>query len=192
VEYTGERIIPRQGQGNLEEHYFYYEKSLEHVGGKVVLDIACGVGWGTELLARKARFVLGGDIDPGAVAYARAEYLTPRSNFAFFHADILDIPFSDETFDVVNSIETFEHVERKDVERLIAECRRVLKDGGAFLFSTPNGSKFPYHPQSPAEYRGFHFWHYTHDELSRLLSPFFARVAIETTMHGSFYVVCTR
>ena len=55
MNYTGERLIPKLGTGNIEEHLLFYNKSNEFIQDKTVLDIACGSGWGTEILSKKAK-----------------------------------------------------------------------------------------------------------------------------------------
>lgn len=188
MKFTGERIIPKQNCGNIEEHASMYAESLKYVENKFVLDIACGVGWGTEVLAKKAKYVIGVDIDPSAIQYAKQEYI--GNNFCFCQGSILKIPFP-EIFDVVNSIETFEHVKRYEIEFLISECHRVLKPKGLFVFSTPDCDQFFYQPKNESEYVGFHFWHYTKGELLSLLKPF-SKVSVEKPFGSSFFVVCEK
>ena len=106
MKFTGERIIPKENLGNIHEHITLYQRNLNYVENKFVLDIACGVGWGTELLAQKAKFVIGVDVDAPSIEYAKKEYI--GDNFRFVQGSILTIPFPDQLFDVVNSIETFE------------------------------------------------------------------------------------
>ncbi len=183
-----ERIVPLAGLGNCEEHARYYRACLPRVRDKFVLDIACGVGWGTHFLATRAAFACGVDVAPEAIAYARQEY--GAVNVGFGVGDILAIPFPDGRFDVVTSIETFEHVPRSSASRLIAECRRVLRPGGVFLFSTPDGDLMSYRPATPAELRGYHFWHYTRDELHVLLQPAFRSVTIGDAEGSTYFVTC--
>ena len=176
MQYTGERLIPKL-VGDQHGHLAMYMKSLESVDSNdVVLDIACGAGWGTDLLADKAKFVVGVDISAEAVAYAQKEY--PRSNVRHSTGSILKIPFPVEFFDLILSIETFEHVHRSTIETLISECHRVLRMGGIWQFSTPDHNRHPYQPKSESEFRGYHFWHYTREELQALLSPFFTSIQI--------------
>jgi len=190
MEFTGERIIPKIKRGNIEEHVLLYQESLKYVENKFVLDIACGVGWGTELLATKSKCVIGVDIDSQAIEYAKKEYV--GDNFTFCSGSILKIPFPENNFDVVNSIETFEHVKRFEIETLISECHRVLKPEGLFIFSTPDFDQFPYQPKTEKEYRGFHFWHYKKEELFELLQPFFKEVAVEKPQGAGFHAVCKK
>lgn len=187
MKYTGERIIPKQNCGCVEGHNVLYAKSLPYCKDKFVLDSACGVGWGTEFLAQEAAYVIGADIDSTTIEYARKEY--PQKNFTFCVADITHLPFPNEIFDVVNSIETVEHVKRNSIETVIGEFRRVLKPGGLLLISTPDQDRYPYQPKTDAEVQGFHLWHYSQNELTVLLRPFF-EVTIEKP--GSLYVICRK
>ena len=61
---------------------------------------------------------------------------------------------------------------------LLSECHRVLRMGGIWQFSTPDHNRHPYQPKSESEFRGYHFWHYTREELQALLSPFFTSIQI--------------
>jgi len=186
MEYTGERHIPKlTGDPG---HITLYEKSLQYVENKFVLDIASGSGWGTEMLSKKAAFVVGADISKEAVAYARKEY--PQHNSRYCVGDVLNLPFPNDFFDVVNSIETFEHVPRNKADCLISEVLRVLKPGGLFVFSTPDGEQYPYRPKDESEYTGYHCWHYSRVELFDLLGEYFTEVVIEKP--GSLYMVCKK
>jgi len=192
MEFTGERCMPKLGLGNVEEHIAIYNASLPHISGKFVLDIASGSGWGTHLLASKgATYVIGVDISEEAIDYANTEY--PGDNHAFVKGNILNIPFPNNIFQIVNTIETFEHVKHDEIDKLISECCRVLRPGGLWLFSSPDGSIFPYHPCGPFEYRGWHFWHYTINELYELLRPKFQKVEVrKLEIGGSNFVICVK
>jgi SAM-dependent methyltransferase len=190
MQYTGERLVPKTGLGNIEEHLTLYKKSSELIkDSDWVLDIACGSGWGSLLLAEKAKAVQGVDISQEAVEYARREYKAP--NLYFLQGSILEIPFPEGTFDIVNSIETFEHVKRFEAEKMISECHRVLKPGGLYVFSTPDGDFFPYKPKTQEEYIGFHFWHYSKNELDAILWQF-SQITYDKISQASHFVICKK
>ncbi len=63
-----------------------------------------------------------------------------KIEFSFRKGDIMDIPFKDERFDVITSLEVLEHV--PDIQKALSETRRVLKKGGLFVMSTPNNHLF--------------------------------------------------
>jgi len=110
-------------------------------GGRVhsgkVLDVACGVGYGTDYLSRiHACRVFGVDLDRHSIAYARKHY--QRANMIFLRGDALCLPFAADEFDAITSFETIEHLPIQLQEAFVAEAHRVLKPGGFFFCSTPN------------------------------------------------------
>lgn len=135
---TGEYLVPDQMPARLyEEHIQRYAFASRLCAGKTVLDVACGTGYGSDLLAEAgARAVLGVDISRDALEYARSHYR--RGNLFFVRLDAIDLPFSDGQFDIVCSFETLEHL--ASPRRLLSECRRVLRSDGSLVCSTPNGS----------------------------------------------------
>lgn len=134
LEFTGERFTPECVREIVYEHWHRYAWARGLVAGKDVLDCACGEGYGSRLLADRARSVVGVDVDPEAVAHARKRYAADKLEFV--EADALDLPFDDDRFDVVVSFETLEHL--ADHDELLAGFRRVLKPGGVLLLSSPD------------------------------------------------------
>lgn len=105
--------------------------------GDTVLDVACGLGYGSHILAHNSRAarVVGVDSDAGSVAYAAASYGGARTEFRAGDAQRLtDMP--DASVDVVVSFETLEHL--PDPRVALAECARVLTPGGRLVASVPN------------------------------------------------------
>ena len=118
----------------LSSHISRYAFAAQFVAGKVVLDVACGSGYGTGYLADKgAERVIGGDISQSALKYANAYFKKENTDFIYLDAS-KELPFHDEYFDVLVSMETIEHL--LDAENFLAECRRVLKSEGVFICST--------------------------------------------------------
>lgn len=107
--------------------------------GDVVVDAACGLGYGTAVLAAcspGAKFI-GVDIDPESVAYANANFAATNAAISFQAADVTKLSFlPDHSVDTVISFETLEHV--TDYDAFLAEVHRVLKPDGRFLGSVPN------------------------------------------------------
>lgn len=148
-DWTGERLN-RSVQGAVTiEHLHRYSAALELVHGMTVLDIACGEGYGSALLASGAIKVYGVDISPEAVKGAKERYIRPNLEFMVGRAD--SIPLKDKSVDVVVSFETIEHHNKH--EEMILEVLRVLKDNGVLIMSTPDkditqkggGGENPYH-----------------------------------------------
>ena len=130
AEYTGERFLPKDCKGEMEiEHYQRYRFAAAFVEGKKVLDAACGEGYGSSILSEKAKEVTGLDISAETVENANKKY--EKDNLSFRAGSVESLPFEDDSFDVVISYETIEHVTGEIQESFLKEIRRVLKP--AFL-----------------------------------------------------------
>jgi SAM-dependent methyltransferase len=165
----GERFVPEiHGATLIEaEHRARYNWVTALAADRDVLDAGCGVGWGSEVLARAgARRVLGVDIDERAIADA-----SRRSGDAaeFIVGDLSALPLEPKQFDLVVCFEAIEHVPAPD--RAIAELRRVLRDDGVLALSSPNRGVY-------APGNQFHLRELTSDELEQELRRHFANVAI--------------
>jgi SAM-dependent methyltransferase len=131
--------------------------------GRDVLDVPCGVGWGTSML-RGCRSIVGVDIERAAIEEARRRY-GRTAEFAVGGMDRLDFP--DGRFDVVSCLEGIEHVPVETGRAFLAEAHRVLRPGGRLLVSSPycrtamhSGNPYHVHEYRPDEIRaeiGRHF-----------------------------------
>ena len=176
VRFTGERVVPG---GTTPANIFNeaegrYNFAAQFVRGRVVLDIACGSGMGSEfLLEAGAKKVLAVDIDQPSLDVASAQY--PKIEFAWGDAS-RHIPLSDASVDVVVSFETIEHLQ--DQENFLGECRRVLKVGGRFICSSPNSDVSKWFPPSR-----FHVKELRATEFIALMRKYFPSAA--THPHGN-------
>jgi ubiquinone/menaquinone biosynthesis C-methylase UbiE len=161
-----ERLVPGLApQPIFIEHIRRYEFALPYVRGVRVADISCGSGYGSyELAVRgKASTVVGVDISETAIEYAREHYRAP--NLRFETGDATGLVFEEESFDVITSFETIEHIHRfKDY---LDELYRVSRPGGTCLISTPNkrlSFKNPYHTKefTFAQFRRIVLGHFSH------------------------------
>jgi 2-polyprenyl-3-methyl-5-hydroxy-6-metoxy-1,4-benzoquinol methylase len=135
--FTGERFIPGVEDDEITiEHYQRYESILDIVKGKVVVDAACGEGYGTSVIGSVASSVLGIDIDEETVAYAKKKYENEKIRFEVGSVEKINLP--DESVDVFVSFETIEHVPENIQKAFVAEAARVLKADGIFVISSPN------------------------------------------------------
>ncbi len=134
MDFTGERYIPGLGGSIALEHEHRYRFCLDLVQGRRVLDIACGEGFGSAMMAERAERVWGVDIDRHAVAHASANY--KRDNLRYLVGSCAGIPLPDASVDVVVSFETIEHHDEHDA--MMDEIRRVLRPGGVLVISSPD------------------------------------------------------
>jgi SAM-dependent methyltransferase len=130
LEFTGERFVPGVAGEIWYEHWHRYHFAAPLVAGREVLDVACGAGYGSALLARSAAKVTGADLSAAAIAHACSRY-ADIPNLAFRQADCAALPFADASFDAVVSFETIEHITTQ--EGFLDEVRRVC--GPAALHS---------------------------------------------------------
>ncbi|NDV26671.1 bifunctional 2-polyprenyl-6-hydroxyphenol methylase/3-demethylubiquinol 3-O-methyltransferase UbiG [Desulfovibrio sp. JC010] len=115
---------------------FHYEMALDYIGPDAeVLDCGCGPGYGSRMLADKAKKVVAADLDIETVR--RASSGKYYDNITFQTGDATSLGFEDNCFDAVTSFETVEHV---DPAPYFKEMRRVLKPGGLLILSTPQNS----------------------------------------------------
>jgi ubiquinone/menaquinone biosynthesis C-methylase UbiE len=171
--FSGERIIPGKVTQDRElASRKRYEFAARYVEGKGVLDMGCGEGYGSAMLAEKAVSVVGTDVSKDVIAYAAAKYPLENVQFRAMPADKHSFP--DTCFDAVVCLELIEHVQ--DHLAVIREIHRLLKPGGTLILSTPNkdvtspGRKTPIHH--------FHVHEFTVPELRELCQRYFAEVEL--------------
>jgi SAM-dependent methyltransferase len=163
-----ERIVPDETEpGIVALHLKRYEFALPWCDGREVLDLGCGVGYGTARIADVARRVVGGDVDPEAIAYARARY--GRTNVEFVELNATALEFAYASFDTVCSFETIEHVD--DPAALVREAARVLRPSGRFCVSTPRSEETTRSPDNP-----HHRVEFAPEDFERLLHDHFGEV----------------
>lgn len=141
MEFTGERFVP--GASSIDsqlavEHFHRYYSVLPFVNGKSVLDIACGEGYGSVLLADRAVEVVGIDISEVCIEHARQTYAGSFKNVRFLQGEMQAIPMAASSVDVVVSFESLEHISSVDQKKFIKEVSRVLRSDGLLFISTPN------------------------------------------------------
>ncbi len=141
VENRGERhdaTLPMLPPARTELHLRRYELAVEllaRIGGRSVADLACGTGYGAELLGADPGVAYHGvDIDARTVEYANSRH--GGANRSFHCADATSTPLADRSADLVASFETIEHI--SDTASLVAEYARVLRPNGCLVVSTPN------------------------------------------------------
>jgi O-antigen biosynthesis protein len=168
--WTGERLVPGHYGDTAIEHLHRYAFACEYVGGKKVLDIACGEGYGTRLLSEVAASVIGVDISTEVVAHARRKY-GEESHLTFQVGACGAIPLPDASVDAVVSFETLEHI--GEHELMLREVKRVLNPSGILIMSTPDKL---YCSDIPNNNNPFHIRELYEAEFRSLLGAFFSNV----------------
>ena len=178
VSWTGERTIPEQCTTVEEVAMYHRHLAAYHTAAEAinptseVIDVGCGTGYGTRLLANHGAPAIGVDIDGGTIEHATFRYGTPRCTFQVY--DGRSLPFSDARFGSAVSFQVIEHV--PDDDRFVAEARRVLRDGGVFLVTTPNRVLRLRAGERP--WNRFHVREYGADQLAALFSRHFSSVDV--------------
>jgi ubiquinone/menaquinone biosynthesis C-methylase UbiE len=169
TELAGTEISSEQ----LERMHHRYHWAALHSRGKDVLEVGCGSGQGLGMLARVAKSVEAGDYSEEILRIPRAHY---GDRIVLRRFDARELPFHDASKDVVILFEAIYYI--PEVQRFIAECRRVLRPGGVVLIATANKDLPDFNP-SPLSYRYFGA-----TELKQL----FAAAGFSTALYGYFSV----
>ena len=171
MEFTGERVVEKETPDRIWlDHLARYEFAARYVKEKIVLDIACGTGYGSSRLCLSgAKKVIGVDISREAINFARNKYIV--NGLEFKTGDILDISFPGIHFDLITCFETIEHVENQ--EEALVHLQRALKPEGILIISSPNrkltspGRSISNHPAN-----AFHVKEYSTNEFVVVLNRY--------------------
>jgi len=161
----GERQLAITLDDVRPDHVGRYEFAAGYIReGWKVLDIACGIGYGSYLMARAvpSASVLGIDISREALDFAENHYRC--DNNEFMQEDCLQVDLTGRGFDLAVSFETIEHIDGDTI--FFRHIYNALKPGGYFICSTPNQDVRPFLPEK----NPFHLRHYTLGEISELMT----------------------
>ena len=163
-----ERLVPDDlaeedatGRETLGLHLGRYEFAARFLRKGRVLDIACGVGYGTRVLATQSPgdvSVLGIDVSPSAIEYARRRYGGNGAEFRACDAMRFSEP---EGFDAIVSLETIEHLE--DPEAFVGRLVGMLRPGGVLVASVPTTPSVDLNPH--------HLHDFSQASFRRLVQP---------------------
>ncbi len=130
---VAERIAPGFFWSSVEDdHLARYHWAAPLLRGKGVLDVACGTGYGAEVLRKGGvRAVVSVDVSEDALRFGAVPFALQA-----VLGDAQRLPFRDQAFGGCVSFETIEHV--PEAEFFARELARVLRPGGPLLLSTPN------------------------------------------------------
>jgi len=168
LEWTGERFLPWIKQSTIAyEHLHRYAYAKTLVKNKRVLDLACGEGYGSKLLASTASSVVGIDIDENVVGHASEKY--GCETLRFLTGSMTAVPIQENhRFDVIVCFEAIEHIENQD--GVLTEAKRLLAPDGLLIVSTPNK---PIYGRASPEQNPFHARELHFTEFEELLGRYF-------------------
>ncbi len=174
---TGERTLPDVPEENYwyRRHLVVYEWIAARVGGLRVVDMACGEGYGSDVLAEAAAAVVGVDANPEAHEHARLRYTRPNLRF---ERDLVE-SFA-EPSDAVVFLQTIEHVQ--DAGAILEHFKSMLAPGGTAFVSTPNLLTLA-PPGAEKSDNPWHVHEYRAEEFRALCEAHFPRVEL----HGLFH-----
>jgi O-antigen biosynthesis protein len=182
IEWTGERCVPWAPDVQVVyEHFHRYLWAARFVGGRRVLDLGSGEGFGAAILAEAAEHVVGVDIDERTVEHSRLNYAS--ANLEFEVGSALDLSaFETGSFGAVVAFEIIEHV--RDQEQVLAEVTRLLADDGILVMSTPDRRIYS---EITGQHNPFHERELGLEEFLQLLGSRFGHVAAwgQRTITGS-------
>jgi SAM-dependent methyltransferase len=175
---TGERTLPDVPEENYwyRRHQAVYQWAADRCAGLDVVDMACGEGYGTDIIARRAETVTGVDANPEAFEHARARYGRPGVEFV---RDLVD-SYAQEC-DAVVFLQTIEHVE--DDEGVLRHFKTMLRPGGTAYVSTPNVLTLA-PPGAEKSDNPWHLREYRPEQFRELCERVFDRVEILGLFHA--------
>jgi SAM-dependent methyltransferase len=172
---TGERTLPDVPEENywFRRHLAVYEWIAGRVGGRRVADLACGEGYGSNILAGAAAEVVGIDANPEAHEHARLRYRRPNLSFERGLVEAFEGPC-----DAIVFLQTIEHVEQPGalLERFAAAAPLSYVSTPNRLTLAPAGAEKSDNP--------WHLREYTVPEYRALLEPHFSTVELLGVFHA--------
>ena len=163
----------------LTYHYELADRFLneKNISSGNLLDIACGTGNGTLRFRNKGYKVCGADYDKNQID-KNIKRITDENDITFKQENIMNLSFSNATFDVVLCMETIEHV---DPDKSLKELKRVLKKGGYLILSTPQNST------TGQCINPVHLYEYSLEEIKNIVSKYFEIENIIGLKAGKIY-----
>jgi 2-polyprenyl-3-methyl-5-hydroxy-6-metoxy-1,4-benzoquinol methylase len=177
---TGERTLPDVPAENYwyRRHLAVYEWIGARVLGARVIDMACGEGYGAEVLSRSAAAVVGLDANPEAHAHARARYV--RENLRF-ERGLVETHGDRDSYDAVVFLQTIEHL--LEPQQVLEHFRSLLAPGGRAYVSTPNVLTLAPRGASRSD-NPWHLREYRHEEFRSLCESVFDSVELLGLFHA--------
>lgn len=167
---SGERNIRSTIDKVKKWHKWRYKEALKYVKeGDIVLDVGCGVGFGSFILSENAKQVVGVDDSQEAINYAKRYWL--KGNIKYYCKDAFEIK---NTYNVTAAFEIIEHI--RDTEEFFKKLGEITKD--VLVLSVPHASI--------RVKNKFHWRHFTKEEITKYVTNIGFKVErIETPKFGN-------
>ena len=164
---------------SLQTNFGRYSFASGYVKAKNILDLGCGSGYGSSFLSKSGRadHVIGGYVSENAIKTASRMFQNNKLSFVWLDATAL--PFRNDSFDIVVSLEVIEHLVEYRI--YLQEVKRVLRSYGTFICSTPNKGFVSWDPRRPGSV--YHKKEFNISEFKEILSEYIPKL----TMFGQDY-----
>lgn len=156
---SGERQVATDYTGIDKWHLWRYDVALFLIKhGDIVLDVGCGIGYGTKQLAHKALRVLGIDDSQETIEFAKQHFAHPKAEYACLNVESDTVFYEKKRIDVTVMFEVLEHLFdfKKTFKRIAEATKRMM------IISVP-------HVSVDLEKSDFHYKHYTPEEVYELV-----------------------
>jgi len=183
-EYIWERMYPGTvftPLGNFLTHMGRYDFVRQFVDeSDIIVDAACGIGYGAKYLSQKCSKVCAIDLSENCLDLGKRYYSDDK--IQWLKEDVTSLPLADDSVDCYVSMETFEHLPAP--VQLIKEMRRVVKKDGVGFISTPNGQS----PRRKMINNPYHVKEYSHEELRKICGRYFKNINFYGMSSGKIMV----
>ena len=169
----------------LNNHLSRYDKaieSLEITSKDIVIDASCGLGYGSYVLAQKAKLVIGLDTNPRYIKFAKEKFKTQNIQF-FLYDDFKKSPIK---ADKIVCIETYEHVDKENIGIFLKMILGFLKNRGDMFLTAPLGKN------KPSSYNKYHLNEPSIDLLYNNFTRYFRRLIFEIDYFKNSFGYYTR
>jgi len=168
IDFRGERLnFDIADDEDFMQHLTRYVFAKKYCSGRV-LDMACGVGYGSYFLcsATNVESVIGADISEPAISFGSKTFTNSKLRYQIESAIQTDFP--DGSFDTIVSLETIEHI--RELALFMKEIKRLLRAQGIFIVSLPNKKFF----HNAGIKNDFHYHEMLYEDLLPFLSEYFS------------------
>ena len=170
--YRSDSLDLNQNSPFFWDHVIRYWWASDFCKNKKVLDCACGKGYGSYILSKKAAAVIGIDLNPTSLEIAGTSFQSVP-NLQFKKQDIFNLQDLNQKFDLITAFEVIEHISPEATADFLSSLKKVLAPGGMIIISTPNHDVVT---KSGVSIPAFHINNFKASELQQILKKHFKQV----------------